>query len=69
MKDKIVVSIEKDKKKEFGKICGITPLSAYVRKMIEDEIESVNSRILVDRSVHGAAQNNQHNTCEAIRNG
>lgn len=50
--------IENKTLKKFDETCGIIPRFAYLRRMIENEIKSVHSRILQDSTMNGTAQNN-----------
>lgn len=50
MKIRINVTVDKDTLNEFDKVCGITSRSAYMRKMMSNEVERVNKLLTSDKS-------------------
>ena len=50
MKIRINVTVDEDTLNKFDKVCGITSRSAYIRKLMSNEIESVNKSLTSNKS-------------------
>ena len=61
MKEKVIVSLDPCKIKELDEIRGIIPRSAYVRRLIENEITAAGDQNRqVSKTHNGMSQNHQN---------
>ncbi|MCK4252679.1 hypothetical protein KAX97_14625 [candidate division WOR-3 bacterium] len=52
MKEKVLVSLDTATIKQFDEICGIVPRSAYIRRMIINEIAAVGVQSVQELKTH-----------------
>lgn len=57
MKRQMNIEIDSDTLSKFDVVRGMATRSAYIRKMIENEIAAANGNLLQDRTVYGMIQN------------
>jgi hypothetical protein len=63
MKEKILVCLETKTIKKLDVARNIIPRSAFIRRLVENELNTVNGTLCQDATVHGAAQNHDQNMC------
>lgn len=57
MKRQMNIEIEADILDKFDNVRGMATRTAYIRKMIENEIAAANGSLLQDQTVYGMLQN------------